>query len=70
MEYFVIANSNNTKFIGVDKNSGGYPYISTDFIHCLIGTYNYVKDYYNSLHNLHINKNEYSIKKINLIDLV
>ena len=36
MKYFVIANFDNTSFIGIDKNSGGYLYETSYLFKALI----------------------------------
>ena len=42
MKYFVIANFDNTSFIGIDKNSGGYLYETSYLFNALIGSYKYI----------------------------
>lgn len=48
-EKYVIANNDNTKFIGRDSASGGYPYVTDMLEFCLIGSYEYINEYYKSL---------------------
>ena len=40
-KYYLIANADNTEFIGRDAASGGYPYVTDMFQSCLIGEYEY-----------------------------
>ena len=67
MKYFVIANFDNTSFIGIDKNSGGYLYETSYLFNALIGSYKYVKPYYDDLDRMHIDSTKYCIKEIFLI---
>ena len=64
MKYFVIANFDNTSFIGIDKNSGGYLYETSYLFNALIGSYKYVKPYYDDLDRMHIDSTKYYIKEI------
>lgn len=64
MKYFVIANFDNTSFIGIDKNSGGYLYETSYLFNALIGSYKYVKPYYDDLERMNIDYTKYCIKEI------
>lgn len=64
MKYFVIANFDNTSFIGIDENSGGYPYETTYLFKALIGSYKYIKSYYDDLDRMNIDSTKYYIKEI------
>lgn len=64
MKYFVIANFDNTSFIRIDENSGGYLYETSYLFKALIGSYKYVKSYYDDLDRMNIDSTEYCIKEI------
>ena len=64
MKYFVIANVDNTSFIGIDENSGGYLYETSYLFKALIGSYKYVKSYYDDLNRMNIDSTKYCIKEI------
>ena len=64
MKYFVIANFDNTSFIGIDKNSGGYLYETSYLLNALIGSYKYVKPYYDDLERMNIDSTKYCIKEV------
>ena len=64
MKYFVIANFDNTSFIGIDENSGGYLYETNYLFKALIGSYKYVKSYYDDLDRMNIDSTKYCIKEI------
>ena len=61
---YVIANDDNTKFIGRDSASGGYPYVTDMFQFCLIGGYEYINEYYNGLEPYIEDASNFSIKRI------
>ena len=64
MKYFVIANFDNTSFIGIDENSGGYPYETNYLFKALIWSYKYIKSYYDDLDRMNIDSTKYYIKEI------
>ena len=64
MKYFVIANFDNTSFIWIDENSGGYPYETKYLFKALIGSYKYVKSYDDDLDRMNIDSTKYYIKEI------
>ena len=64
MKYFVIANFDNTSFIGIDENSGGYPYETNYLFKALIWSYKYIKSYYDDLDRMNIDTTKYYIKEI------
>ena len=64
MKYFVIANFDNTSFIGINENSGGYPYETSYLFKALIGSYKYIKPYYDDLDRMNIDSTKYCIKEI------
>lgn len=64
MKYFVIANFDNTSFIGIYENSGGYPYETSYLFKALIGSYKYIKPYYDDLDRMNIDSTKYCIKEI------
>lgn len=64
MKYFVIANFDNTSFIGIDENSDGYLYETSYLFKALIGSYKYVKSYYANLDRMNIDSTKYCIKEI------
>ena len=64
MKYFVIANFDNTSFMGIDKNSGGYLYETSYLFNGLSGSYKYVKPYYDDLNRMNIDFTKYCIKEI------
>lgn len=70
-EKYVIANADNTEFIGRDAASGGYPYVTDMFQFCLIGEYDYIKKYYNGLEPYIYNHDasDFSVKRIVLEDI-
>ncbi len=61
---YVIANNDNTKFIGRDSASGGYPYVTDMFQFCLIGNYEYINEYYKDLERFIEDASDFSIKRI------
>lgn len=63
---YVIANNDNTKFIGRDEASGGYPYVTDMFEFCLIGDYDYISKYYEGLEPYIEDASDFSIKEIYL----
>ena len=67
--YYVIANNDNTKFIGRDSASGGYPYVTDMFQFCLIGSYEYISKYYEGLEPYIEDSSDFSIKRIVLEDI-
>lgn len=66
---YVIANADNTEFIGRDEYSGGYPYVTDMFQRCLIAEYDYISKYYEGLSPYIENANNFSIKRIALEDI-
>lgn len=66
---YVIANADNTEFIGRDSASGGYPYVTDMFQFCLIGEYEYMSKYYKGLSPYIENANNFSLKRIILEDI-
>ena len=64
MKYFVIANFDNTSFIGIDENSGEYPHETSYLFKALIGSYKYIKSYYDDLDRMNIDSTKYYIKEI------
>lgn len=68
-KYYVIANNDNTEFIGRDAASGGYPYVTDIFQFCLIGEYDYISEYYNGLEPYIEDASNFSIKRIVLEDI-
>lgn len=67
--YYVIANNDNTKFIGRDSASGGYPYVTDMFRFCLIESYERINDYYKGLEPYIEDSSDFSIKRIVLEDI-
>jgi hypothetical protein len=65
-KYYVIANNDDTKFIGRDEASGGYPYVTDMFEFCLIGDYDYISKYYEGLEPYIEDASNFSIKEIYL----
>lgn len=65
-KYYVIANNDNTKFIGRDVASGGYPYVTDMFKFCLIDEYDYISKYYEGLEPYVEDASDFSIKEIYL----
>lgn len=63
-KYYAIANNDNTKFIGRDEASGGYPYVTDMFQFCLIGEYDYINKYYKGLEPYVEDASDFSIKEI------
>lgn len=63
---YVIANNDNTKFIGRDEASGGYPYVTDMFQFCLIAEYDYISKYYEGLEPYIEDASDFSIKEIYL----
>ena len=63
---YVIANNDDTKFIGRDSASGGYPYVTDMFRFCLIGDYEYISEYYKGLSPYIEDAGDFSIKEIYL----
>lgn len=68
-KYYAIANNDNTKFIGRDAASGGYPYVTDMFQFCLIGEYDYISEYYKSLSPYINDASDFSIKRIVIEDI-
>lgn len=68
-KYYVIANNDNTMFIGRDEASGGYPYVTDIFQFSLIGEYKYISEYYKGLPPYIGNVNNFSLKRIVLEDI-
>ena len=70
-KYYVIANADNTKFIGRDSASGGYPYVTGMLQFCLIGEYDYITEYYKGMELEPYIKDasDFSIKRIVLEDI-
>ena len=68
-KYYAIANNDNTKFIGRDSASGGYPYVTDMFQFCLIGEYDYIKEYYEGLEPYIEDASDFSIKRIVIEDI-
>ena len=68
-EKYVIANNDNTKFIGRDSASGGYPYVTGMLEFCLIGSYEYINKYYKGLEDFINDASDFSIKRIVLEDI-
>ena len=68
-KYYVIANADNTEFIGRDAASGGYPYVTDMFQFCLIGECDYISEYYKDLKRFIDNASNFSIKRIILEDI-
>lgn len=68
-EKYVIANNDNTKFIGRDSASGGYPYVTGMLEFCLIGSYEYINGYYKSLEPYIKDASDFSIKRIALEEI-
>ena len=66
--YYVIANKDNSKFIAIDSNSGGYPYETNYFPHAKIGLYESINEEYKDLDNCGIDSSEYFIKKVVIIN--
>lgn len=66
---YVITNNDNTKFIGRDEASGGYPYVTDMFQFCLIGGYKYINEYYEGLKPYIEDASDFSIKRIVLEDI-
>ena len=69
-KYYVIANADNTKFIGWDETSGGYAYVTDMFQFCLIGEYDYINEFYKNLEPYVEDANDFSIKHIVLEDIL
>lgn len=69
MEAYVIANNDDTKFIGRDKASGGYPYVTDALQFCLIGGFDYINEYYNGLEPYIEDASKFSIKRIVLEEI-
>ena len=69
VKYYVIANADNTEFIGRDEASSGYPYVTDMFQRCLIGEYKYMSEYYKDLSPYIENANNFSLKRITLEDI-
>ena len=65
-KYYAIANNDNTKFIGRDEASGGYPYVTGMLEFCLIGSYKYINEYYEGLEPYINDASDFSIKEIYL----
>ena len=68
-EYFLIANADNTEFIGRDAASGGYPYVTDMLQSCLIAEYDYISKYYKGLKPYIENADNFSIKRIVIEDI-
>lgn len=68
-EKYVIANNDNTRFIGRDSASGGYPYVTGMLEFCLIGNYEYINEYYKGLEPYIEDASDFSIKRIVLEDI-
>lgn len=68
-EKYVIANNDNTRFIGRDSASGGYPYVTGMLEFCLIGGYDYINEYYKGLEPYINDTSDFSIKHIVLEDI-
>lgn len=68
-KYYVIVNNDNTKFIGRDSASGGYPYVTDMFQFCFIGSYEYIKSIYKGLEPYIEDASDFSIKRIVLEDI-
>lgn len=66
---FLIANADNTEFIGRDAASGGYPYVTDMFKFCLIGEYDYIEGYYKCLSPYIKDASDFSIKRIVIEDI-
>lgn len=63
-KYYVIANSDNTKFIGRDEASGGYPYVTDYLPFSLISGYDYISKYYKGMETYIEDASDFSIKEI------
>jgi hypothetical protein len=59
-EYFLIANADNTKFIGRDAASGGYPYETDLLSSAYIGSYDTIVSYYDAI----MRKDRFLVKRI------
>ena len=68
-KYYVIANADNTEFIGRDEGSGGYPYVTNMFQFCLIAEYDYISEYYKGLSPYIEDASKFSLKRIVLEDI-
>lgn len=66
---FLIANADNTEFIGRDAASGGYPYVTDALQFCLIGGFDYINEYYNGLEPYIEDVSKFSIKRIVLEEI-
>lgn len=67
--YYVIANNDNTKFIGRDEASGGYPYVTDYLPFSIISGYDYISKYYKGLEPYIEDASDFSIKRIVLEDI-
>jgi len=68
-EKYVIANNDNTRFIGRDSASGGYPYVTGMLEFCLIGSYEYINEYHKGLERFINDASDFSIKRIVLEEI-
>jgi hypothetical protein len=68
-ELFLIANADNTEFIGMDAASGGYLYVTDTLRLSLIGDYNYINKYYKDLSPYIKNADDFEIKRIVIEDI-
>ena len=65
MEAYVIANNENTEFIGRDAASGGYPWVTDLLSSAYIGSYDTIVRYYDVIRD----KDRFSVKRIVLEDI-
>lgn len=68
-EKYVIANNDNTRFIGRDSANVGYPYVTGMLEFCLIGSYDYINKYYEGLEPYIKDVSDFSIKRIVIEDI-
>ena len=65
MKAYVIANNDNTEFIGRDVANGGYPWVTDMLSSAYIGSYDTIVSYYDLIRD----KDGFSVKRIVLEDI-
>jgi hypothetical protein len=67
-KYYVIANNDDTKFIGKGKSSDNSPFVTEYFRLSYIGLYEVISAYYD-IHSSFVDKDKFFIKRIVLEDI-
>ena len=67
-KYYIIANADNTEFIGKGKSSDNSPFVTKYFRLSYIGLYEVISAYYD-IYSSFIDKDKFFIKRIVLEDI-